>query len=113
MASSSSRSTIRWYLELSGTQHFFSTVVSGEDISRSKPAPDIFLAATERLACSPERCLVLEDSANGLLAARAAGMRAVCIPDIALPATPALEACDAVLPSLKQILPWLEEHGLL
>ena len=49
-------------------------VYSGEAVANGKPAPDIFLYAAERLGAEPGRCLVIEDSANGVLAARAAGM---------------------------------------
>ncbi len=54
-------------------------VVSGENVSRKKPAPDIFLAVAERLNLPPSACVVIEDAVNGLLAARAAGMRCVAV----------------------------------
>lgn len=55
----------------------FAAVVSAEDVSRGKPAPDVFLSAAARLGVAPERCVVFEDTPIGLQAARAAGMRAV------------------------------------
>ncbi|MGH7398952.1 MAG: HAD family hydrolase [Candidatus Rokuibacteriota bacterium] len=58
----------------------FETVVSGTEVARGKPAPDVFLAAAERLAVPPDGCLVIEDSRNGLLAAKAAGMRCAVVP---------------------------------
>jgi HAD superfamily hydrolase (TIGR01509 family) len=58
----------------------FEAVVSGTEVARGKPAPDVFLAAADRLAVAPDRCLVIEDSRNGLLAARAAGMRCAVVP---------------------------------
>lgn len=65
----------------------FSAVVSGDhpEVHALKPAPDIFLAAARAIAGEPARCLVLEDSPAGVLAARAAGMSVVAIPDPALP----------------------------
>jgi HAD superfamily hydrolase (TIGR01509 family) len=51
------------------------TILAGDIVSRKKPAPDIYLLACERLAVRPQDCLVVEDSRNGLLAAKAAGMR--------------------------------------
>jgi beta-phosphoglucomutase-like phosphatase (HAD superfamily) len=49
-------------------------------VGRGKPAPDVFVAAAERLAVPPDGCLVVEDSRNGLLAAKAAGMRCAVVP---------------------------------
>lgn len=65
----------------------FSAVVSGDhpEVHALKPAPDIFLAAARAIAGDPVRCLVIEDSPAGVLAARAAGMSVVAIPDAALP----------------------------
>jgi pseudouridine-5'-monophosphatase len=64
----------------------FSAVVSGDhpEVHALKPAPDIFLAAARALNAQPARCLVIEDSPAGVLAARAAGMSVVAIPDAAL-----------------------------
>lgn len=58
----------------------FDAVVSGTQVARGKPAPDVFLAAAERLAVPPAGCLVIEDSRNGLLAAKAAGMACAVVP---------------------------------
>jgi len=65
----------------------FSAVVSGDhpEVRALKPAPDIFLAAARAIAGDPARCLVIEDSPAGVLAARAAGMSVVAMPDVALP----------------------------
>jgi len=65
----------------------FSAVVSGDhpEVRALKPAPDIFLAAARAIAGDPARCLVIEDSPAGVLAARAAGMSVIAIPDLALP----------------------------
>jgi HAD superfamily hydrolase (TIGR01509 family) len=54
-------------------------VVSGNDVTRKKPAPDTFLLAAERLGLTPPDCVVIEDSHNGVAAARAAGMRCVAV----------------------------------
>lgn len=53
------------------------TILSGEDIERKKPFPDIFLLAAQRLGIPPESCLVVEDALNGIQAATAAGMKSV------------------------------------
>ncbi|MEI9949196.1 MAG: HAD-IA family hydrolase [Pseudomonadota bacterium] len=73
---------------------FFSAVVSGDhpEVRALKPAPDIFLAAARAIGGDPTRCLVIEDSPAGVLAARAAGMSVVAIPDAALPSERFVEA---------------------
>jgi beta-phosphoglucomutase len=70
------------YLGLEGA---FDAVVSGNDIERSKPFPDVFLIAAERLGVAPALCLVVEDAAAGIEAARAAGMRALSVGPEPLP----------------------------
>ena len=58
---------------------YFDAIVDGNDVNRSKPAPDGFLLAAERMALAPNSCVVIEDAAAGIEAAHAAGMRAVGI----------------------------------
>lgn len=53
----------------------FDAIVSGLDVARKKPNPDIFLAAAEKIGVAPDECLVVEDAVNGVAAAKAAGMR--------------------------------------
>jgi len=79
VASSSSPSFIRRMLEKIGLggSEFFDFIISGENMERGKPAPDIFLAAVERHGISAEECVVVEDSSNGVKAAVAAGIRCV------------------------------------
>ena len=77
LASSSAHPVIRIILEQLGLQNTFETVVSGDDVEHGKPAPDIFLLAAARLGVEPGNCLVIEDSANGVRAAKAAGMPCV------------------------------------
>lgn len=74
VASSSTGPVVRSVLSYTGVEELFGVVVSGDEVARSKPAPDIFLLAAERLGLAPERCLVVEDSENGVAAAKAAGM---------------------------------------
>ena len=59
---------------------FFDAIVSGTEVPRGKPAPDVFLETARRLGASPGGCLVIEDSRNGLLAAKAAGMACAVVP---------------------------------
>jgi len=85
VASSSPRNMIEMNLQTSGTARYFHDVVSGTEVARSKPAPDTFLLAAEKLHTDPKDCLVLEDSFNGVRAGRAAGCVTVMVPDLMQP----------------------------
>ncbi len=74
LASSGSRSGIDVILERLGWRDQFDAIVTGRDVARGKPAPDIFLRAAELLGIAPVRCLVFEDTDDGVAAARAARM---------------------------------------
>ena len=78
----------------------FDAIVCGDDVPNGKPEPDIILLAAERLGARPERCMVLEDSANGVRAAAAAGALAVMIPDIRPPTEEVLSLAHARFDSL-------------
>jgi HAD superfamily hydrolase (TIGR01509 family) len=94
-------------LDRAGVLQHLPVIVGGDQIARGKPAPDIFLRAATRLGYRAEECVVLEDSEPGILAAAAAGMRPILIPDSIEP-TPATRAhAHAVVGSL------LEARGIL
>jgi len=99
VASSSTSAWVEGWLERHGIRPLFDTVCSRDHVARVKPAPDLFLLAATRLAVAPERCVVFEDSPNGIRAARAAGMRCVAIPNAVTRALP-MEGADLVLTSL-------------
>jgi HAD superfamily hydrolase (TIGR01509 family) len=78
-----SAASARWVmraLEDLGLSSSFDAVVTGDQVARPKPAPDVYVEAARRLGIAPERAVALEDSGPGLAAARAAGMRTVVIP---------------------------------
>ncbi len=79
IGSSTARLNIDLSLEIIGCAPFFQTIVSAEDVTRGKPAPDIFLAVARGLGMPPDKCVVFEDAIFGLEAARAAGMKAVAV----------------------------------
>jgi HAD superfamily hydrolase (TIGR01509 family) len=106
LASSSNRPLIDTVLELSGLAPFFRVTVSSEEVPRGKPAPDVYLEAAGRLGVDPVRCAAIEDSHNGIRAARAAGMRVVAIPNPSYPpGEDALAEADLVLDSLEALTP--------
>ncbi|MBI5047177.1 HAD family phosphatase [Candidatus Micrarchaeota archaeon] len=79
VASSSERSLIILVLNSLGIKKFFEIVVSGEEVLRSKPAPDIFLKAAADLKVDPNSCIVVEDAPAGILAANSAGMYSIAL----------------------------------
>jgi HAD superfamily hydrolase (TIGR01509 family) len=104
LASSSNRPVIEAFLDAAGVRDLFAVTVSSEEVARGKPAPDVFVEAVRRLGVAPERCAAIEDSANGIRAARAAGMRVVAIPNAHYPPPPdVLALADVVLGSLEEL----------
>jgi len=85
LASSSGRERVLSNLRRTNLEHLFDALVSGQEVERGKPEPDIFLLAAERLGCPPEECYVFEDSINGVRAGMAAGCAAVMVPDLVQP----------------------------
>jgi HAD superfamily hydrolase (TIGR01509 family) len=78
-----STSPARWVLgaaEALDVRQYFDAIVTGDDVEQKKPAPDAYLQAAAKLGFSPERCVAIEDTRPGLLAAKAAGMRVIVIP---------------------------------
>jgi len=79
VGSSAPRQNVELCLEALQLQDMFGATISGEDVQRGKPAPDIFLKAAAGIHTSPYQCLVFEDAPAGIEAAHAAGMRAVAV----------------------------------
>jgi HAD superfamily hydrolase (TIGR01509 family) len=107
LASSSNKPVIDRVMETSGWGDVFRTWVSSEEVARGKPAPDVFLEAARRLGVDPGEAAGIEDSHNGILAARAARLsRVIAIPNHEFPpGDEALEAADVVLASLDELTP--------
>jgi HAD superfamily hydrolase (TIGR01509 family) len=104
LASSSNRELIDLALELLGVEHLFTATVSSEEVAHGKPAPDVYLEAARRLDVDPTTAAAVEDSHNGILSAKAAGMRVIAIPNAHFPPDgDALAAADVVLDSLAEL----------
>lgn len=106
MATSASPRKLAFNLNSTNLSERFPVSITGCQVPRGKPAPDIFLAAAARLGVEPAKCLVVEDSLNGLAAARAAGMAAIAIagshPDAEL-----LELAAGVFATPGDLAAWL------
>jgi HAD superfamily hydrolase (TIGR01509 family) len=106
LASSSNRELIDLTLELLGVTQLFAATVSSEEVARGKPAPDVYLEAARRLEVEPARAAAVEDSQNGILAAKAVAMRVLAIPNQHFPPDEdALAQADIVLDSLAGLTP--------
>jgi HAD superfamily hydrolase (TIGR01509 family) len=112
VASSSNRPIIDLVLELSGLAPYFRVTVSSEEVARGKPAPDVYLEAARLLGSDPSRTTAVEDSRNGILSAKAAGLRVVAIPNSRYPpGEEALTAANVVLGSIGELTPAAVDEG--
>jgi HAD superfamily hydrolase (TIGR01509 family) len=101
VASSSSCGWVEGWLRRHGIRDLLDVVVARDDVTQVKPDPELFLLAARRLEVAPERCVVFEDSPNGMRAALAAGMRCVAVPN-ALTRALARPEVDLVMSSLDE-----------
>lgn len=100
LASSSNRELIDLVLDLAGIAECFEATVSSEEVARGKPAPNVYLEVARLLELPPEDCAAIEDSENGILSARRAGMRVVAVPNPRYPpGEAALAEADVVVRS--------------
>ncbi len=79
VGSSAPKGNLDLLLDVTGTAHYFAAVVSGDDVARGKPDPEVFLTAAARLGAEPRWCVVFEDAPAGIQAAKAAGMACVAV----------------------------------
>jgi HAD superfamily hydrolase (TIGR01509 family) len=105
LASSSNRELIDAVLAAGGIDRLFQATVSSEEVARGKPAPDVYLETARRLGVRPGECTAIEDSHNGIRAAKAAGMRCVAVPNEQYPPGEAASGADALVGSVAELTP--------
>lgn len=106
LASSSPTRLIRAALDATGLSDTFGATLSTEQTAHGKPAPDVYLAVAARLGVDPAHCVAIEDSANGVRSAAAAGMAVVAVPHGAYPLEPDAERlAGVVLSSIDELTP--------
>ena len=106
IASSSHRDIIAAAVDALGLREVMGAIVSSDEVPLGKPAPDVYLLAATRLGVAPGRCLVVEDSVNGVRAGKAAGMTVVLIPNASVPPTGnARDLADHIVESLADLDP--------
>jgi beta-phosphoglucomutase len=105
VGSSAPPGNLELLLGLTSTRHYFAVVVTGEDVSRGKPDPEVFLIAAVKLRVEPSRCVVFEDAVAGVEAARAGGMHCVAVTFVGHHPADKLRAAgaDLVVDSLEEV----------
>jgi HAD superfamily hydrolase (TIGR01509 family) len=103
LATSSPHVVIRAVLETFSLARHFDVIHSAQDEPNGKPHPGVYLTTAARLGVSPEVCVAIEDSPNGVLAARAAGMKCIAVPLPELRDDPRLRSADVILEGLGQL----------
>ena len=101
LATSATRASAEGHIKKAGFEHFFDATVCGDEIKNSKPHPEIFLTAAQKLGIAPENCAVAEDSYLGVESGTAAGMQVFMVPDMNPPRdkekTLAFKICNDLL----------------
>jgi HAD superfamily hydrolase (TIGR01509 family) len=110
VASSGNTARVRRHLSDAGLLPRLAVIVTGSDVMRGKPAPDLFLLAAERLGTAPSDCLVLEDAEAGVQAAAAACMRVGIVPDLQAPTLQMQELAVKVFASLGDVIEFLQSE---
>ena len=108
VATSTRRATTRGYLQKTGIEGLFRGLVCGDEVTKGKPDPEIFLKAARLAGVPPQNCMVLEDSPNGIRAGAAAGCKAVMVPDLTAPDAQLRALAAAVVPSLYEAIALLD-----
>lgn len=108
LATSSRRAHAELSLGEAGLAGFFAAEVSGEEVGRGKPDPEIFLTAAERLGVAPGYCLVIEDAPAGLAAANGGGMRCLWVPNDNTRGLDVDVPVDGVMQDLQRARAWIE-----
>ena len=111
VASSSMRKRAENILEYHGIDHYFDDMVFGYEVENSKPHPDIFLKACEKLGVGTNEAIVLEDSESGIQASFSANIPVICIPDLKLPEKEFLDKASFVFDSLLDVIDYLEKNN--
>jgi HAD superfamily hydrolase (TIGR01509 family) len=112
VATSTPTARARGKLEIAGILRHFRAVIGGDQVTRSKPHPDIYLRAAQTLQVDPATCLALEDSENGVRAAVASGMCVVQVPDLIQPSAELRSLGHIVLSGLADVLEYpFEPHA--
>ena len=104
IASSTRCQSVIGHLERAGLIDYFSVIVGGDMVEHSKPQPDIYLMACEKLGVPPAQCYAIEDSPNGIRAAHRAGMKPIMVPDLLPPDEEMTRLSYKIFKDLREVL---------
>ena len=108
LATSTTRDSAWGHLQRAKVDRYFLGAVCGDEVSHSKPDPEVFLKAAALAGRDPARCMVLEDSPAGVQAGAAAGCFTVMVPDLTAPDEELKKLADEILPGLRDVIPLLD-----
>lgn len=103
LATSSNNKFMNYVVDTLKVRPYFDVLCSAEHMDYGKPHPEVFLECSKKLEVKPSECIVIEDSLNGLIAAKAAGMRAIVVPDQEHRDNPRFSLSDYQLNSLLEL----------
>ena len=104
IASSTRCQSVVGHLARAGLRDYFSVIVGGDMVEHSKPQPDIYLIACEKLGVPPTQCYAIEDSPNGIRSAHRAGMKPIMVPDLLPPDEEMTQLSHRIFKDLKEVL---------
>jgi len=108
VASSTRSKFVDEFLTIAGIRGYFSFIIGGDEVTLTKPDPEIFLLACQKAKTEPSDTIVLEDSENGILAAYNGGIPVICIPDLKIPREEILAKAAAVFETANDVIPWIQ-----
>ena len=108
LATSTTRDSAWGHLQRAKVDRYFLGAVCGDEVSHSKPDPEVFLKAAALAGKDPARCMVLEDSPAGVRAGAVAGCFTVMVPDLTAPDEELKKLADEILPGLRDVIPLLD-----
>lgn len=112
LATSTTEKSAKEILKRGKVIHFFDALICGDSVEKGKPAPDIFIKASQTLGFDVKDCLALEDSFNGIISASSAGLVTVMVPDLIEPTNEIKKLCYKVCKNLKEVITLIKQEEL-
>lgn len=113
VVTSSTKEVIEQYKKYGDVFNYFPLIVTGDEVKEGKPSPDVYLYAASKIDVDPKKCLVLEDSKNGIISASKANMTVCMIPDLIKPDQEVLSYKPFILNSLLEVIPFISKNNNL
>ena len=110
VATSSNRNRVDKILKQAGITEYFDDSICGDEVTKGKPDPEIFLKACQKLGVSTDEAIVLEDSEAGIQAGSTAGIRVICVPDMKYPEKQYEEKAYRILSDLNEVKEFLKKN---